>query len=68
MRSESSFQIALNWPYIGKVVMTSQITDMMSPSIFLERFVSIVMVSYWSKFHVNIITSSGVMIIFIYQD
>ena len=34
---------------------------------FWRFFVSLVMFNYWSKFHVNIITGSGVMIIFIYK-
>ena len=35
---------------------------------FIWRFyVFLVKSSYWSKFHVNIITGSGVMIIFIYK-
>ena len=32
-----------------------------------RRFVSLAKFSYWSKFHVNIITDSGVMIIFFYK-
>ena len=32
MRPESGFWIALNWPYIGKMTMTSQISDMTSSS------------------------------------
>ena len=34
---------------------------------FLMLFCFFCQLSYWSKFHVNIITSSGVMIIFFYQ-
>ena len=44
--------------------MTSQFSDMTSTSNF---FVSLVNFSYWSKFHVNIITGSGIMIIFYYK-
>ena len=46
------------------MAMTSQFADMTSSSIFLGRFAFLVKFSYWSKFHVNIITGSGVMIIF----
>ena len=35
MHPESVFQIAPNWPYIGKTTMTSQFADMTSSSIFL---------------------------------
>ena len=34
---------------------------------FWRCFVSLVKFSYWSKFHVNIITGSGIMIIFFYK-
>ena len=36
----------------------------MTTKFFLYCFVSLVRFSYWSKFHVNIITGSGVMTIF----
>ena len=35
--------------------------------IFWQSFVSIVRSSYWSKFHVNIITASGIMAISFYK-
>ena len=35
--------------------------------LFWRCFVSIVKFSYWSKFHVNIITGSGIMTIFFYK-
>ena len=35
--------------------------------IFWDCFVYLVKLSYWSKFHVNIITSSGVITIFFYK-
>ena len=41
--------------------------DMASSSIFLSCFFSLVKFSHWSKFHVNIITGSEVMIIFFYK-
>ena len=34
---------------------------------FLSCFVSLVNVSYWSKFHVNIIPGSGVIVIYFYS-
>ena len=50
------------------MTMTSQVTDMTSSSIFFCRcFVSLVKFSYWSKFHVNIITGSVVTTIFFYK-
>ena len=64
MRPESSFQIAPNWSKIGKTAMTSQFAEMTSSSFFWGCFVSFAKFSYWSKFHVNIITGSGIMTIF----
>ena len=48
--------------------MTSQFSDTTSSSTFLTLFVSLVRFSYWSKFHVNIITGSGVMTIFFIRN
>ena len=45
--------------------MTSQFSEMMSSSNFFELFCF--KLSYWSKFHVNIITGSGVMTISFYK-
>ena len=36
--------------------------------IFWRCFISLVNFSYWSKFHVNIITGSGIMTIFFIRD
>ena len=49
--------------------MTSQSADMTSLSNFFDFifFAFLVKFSYWSKFHVNIITGSGVMPIFFYK-
>ena len=48
--------------------MTSQLADMTSSTSFICRcFVFLVKISYWSKFHVNVITGSGVMTIFFYK-
>ena len=49
------------------MIMMPQFFDMPSSSIFWRSFVSLVKLSYWSKFHVNIITGSGVMTIFFYK-
>ena len=49
--------------------MTSQLYEMNSSSICLTLFcffVSLVNFSYWSKFHVNIITGSGLVTIFFF--
>ena len=45
------------------MTMTTQFFDMASSTIFWHCFVFLVRFSYWSKFHVNIITVSGVMTI-----
>ena len=49
------------------MAMTSQFSEMTSSSIFWRCFVSLVNFSYWSKFHVNITTGFGVMIISCYK-
>ena len=65
---ESGLQTAPNWPKIRKMTMTSQLPDMTSSSEFFRRgFVSLVTFSYWPKFHVNIITGSGIMTIFFFK-
>ena len=65
---ESSFRIAQNWPKFGKIIMTSEFSDITPSSNFLSRcFVFLVKFSYWSKFHVSFITDSGVMTIFLYK-
>ena len=48
--------------------MTLQFADMMSSSHFLSCRVSLVKFSYWSKFHVNIITGSRVLTIHFYKE
>ena len=50
---------------IGKMTMTPQSDDMRSLSVFLTLLFSLVKLSYWSMFHVNIITGSLVMTIFL---
>ena len=67
MPLESGFRIAQNWPYIGKMTMTSQIVGMTYRQFFWHCYVSPVNCSYWPKFHVNIITGSGVMTILVYK-
>ena len=64
---ESGFWTAPNWPKIRKMTMMSQFSDMTSSLIFWSYFVSLVKFSYCSKFHVNIITGSGIMTIFFYK-
>ena len=41
--------------------------DDVTVKFFWRCFVCLVKFSYWSKFHVNIITGSGVMVIFFYK-
>ena len=36
MRPESDFRIAPNWPSIRKMIMTSQFSDMTSPTNFID--------------------------------
>ena len=48
--------------------MTSQFSDRRHRQIFFRRcFVSLVKLSYWSKFHVNIIIGSRVMTISLHE-
>ena len=47
--------------------MTSKFSDLVSLSFFLSCFDSLVKFSYWSKFQVNIFTSSGVTTISFYM-
>ena len=50
------------------MTMMSQFSHMTPTSIFfLCYFVSLIKFSYWSKYHVNIITRSGIMTIFFYK-
>ena len=71
MRSESCFQMAANWPEIGKKTMASQFADMTSLSTFFDVAVfllsSLVVVS-WFRLHINIMTGPGVMTIFAYKE
>ena len=47
--------------------MTSQFAHDVIVIYFWRYFVSLVKFSYWSKFHVNIITGSGIMTVFFYK-
>ena len=68
MRREFGFRIVPNWSYIRKITMTSHFADMMSSPIFFNVFfVFLVKFKFQSKFHLNIITGSGVMTIFFYK-
>ena len=50
------------------MIMTLKPTNKTPSSVFFWRCrVSLVKFSYWSKFHVNIMTGSRVMIIFVYK-
>ena len=48
--------------------MASQFVHMESLSYFRRCFVSLVKFSYWYKFHVNIITGSGVLTILFHKE
>ena len=56
-------KLAVNW----KMAMTSQLFDMTFSSNFWRCIVFLDKFSHWSKFHVNIITGSGVMTISFYK-
>ena len=66
MRPESGFRMAAYWPYITKkkynVVKMYRHDVIVIFFFFLHCRVSLVNFSYWFKFHVNIMTGSGVMI------
>ena len=68
MRLESGFWIAPNWPKIEKNCRDFTICrhDVIV-KFFWCCFVCLVKFRYWSKFHVNIITGSGVMTISFYK-
>ena len=84
IKSKSNFyrqcvwNLVSGWLQIGhklKKAVTPQFVDMMSSSIFLLLLfvfwcccVFLVKFSYCSKFHVNIITGSGIMTIFINKE
>ena len=59
MHTESGFQIAPNWQWRHKFWTWRQF--------FWRYFFSFVKLSYWCKFHVNIITGSGVITIPFYK-
>ena len=63
MRPESRFQTAANWK--NDNVTTCRYDVIVK--ILWCCCVSLVKLNYWSRFHVNIITSSGVMTIFVYK-
>ena len=68
MRPESGIWIAINWPKIGKMTMTSKFVDITSSCHFLTFFLNFFcQFSCWFKFHVNIIAGSGVTTIFFYK-
>ena len=48
--------------------MDNDVTILWHDVIFWCCFVSLVKFSYWCTFHVNVITDSGVMIIFFYEE
>ena len=66
MYLESVFRIDPNWSQIGKIAMTSQISDMTSSSFFhIFLFVLSSLVTCLKfKIHVNVITGSGVVTLF----
>ena len=67
MWSKSGFWIAPNWPYLEKEQCATICWHDFILNFFWRCFVSRVKFSYWSKFHVNIITGYGVITIFFYK-
>ena len=68
MRPESGSQIAPNWPKIEKNYNDVKVFWHDIIVKFLWRyFVFLIMFSYWSMFHVNIITGCKVMTILFYK-
>ena len=65
MCPESGFRIAPNWSKISGDVAVCQHDVIVN--FFRRCLVSLVKFKYWPKFHVNIITGSGVMIIYLYK-
>ena len=65
MRPESRFRITTNQPSIEKMMMASIYRYDVIKTFWR---CSVVMLSYWSKFHVNFITGSGVMTTFLVRD
>ena len=62
---ESGLRSAPNWPKIQKMTMTSRHDVNIN---FSRRcFVFLVKFSYLYKFHINLITASGIMAIFFYK-
>ena len=67
MCPEFGLPFAPNSPKVRKMTITPQSANMTSFSIFWRCFVSFVKFSYCSKFYSNIITDSGVTVIFFYK-
>ena len=64
MRPESDFRLAVNWKNSNDITIFWH--DVIVKT-FWRCFVFLVKFSYWSKFHVNIITGSGVITISFYK-
>ena len=68
MRPESGCRIASNWPDCFRLLQNDNDVTIFRHDViatfFWRCFVSLVKFSNWAKFHVNIITGSGVMTIF----
>ena len=58
------FKLAKNWKNNNDITI---FRNYVIVKFFWRRFVSLVTFSYWSKFHVNTITGSGVMTISFYE-
>ena len=65
MEALQTMRIALNWPQIGRITMTSQFVKMTNSSsnFFWQFRLYFVKFSHWSKFHVNIIIGPRVFFI-----
>ena len=69
IRLSDCSKLAINWKNDNDLTISRHdiIVKFYLASFFDVFFVFLVMFSYWSKFHVNIISGSGVMTIFFYK-
>ena len=67
IRLSDCSKLAINWKNDNDVTISRHFLKFYLASFFDVFFVFLVMFSYWSKFHVNIISGSGVMTIFFYK-
>ena len=67
MRPEDRFRMAANWPSIGKKQDVTICRHDIIVKFFWRYRISHIKISYWFEFHINNMTGSGVMTIFVYK-